>query len=165
MAWTINEDVWIERNADGYARLIRHLLYPFREDPVSGNPYQLAVAYLRVVQNLLGITEQQIDHLADTIPPQGDSGEPVQSDLHGPQLRWRQRIEIGRDKTAILTIQQTHDGAGRRADVEGAGLRILIHRRPITGALSITGVTSTLRRDFNLSAAPGLSVVLADVFP
>ena len=25
MAWTINEDVWIERNADGYARLIRHL--------------------------------------------------------------------------------------------------------------------------------------------
>ena len=59
MAWTINEDVWIERNADGYARLIRHLLDPFPEDPVSGNPYQLAVAYLRVVRNLLGITHSR----------------------------------------------------------------------------------------------------------
>jgi len=165
MAWTINEDVWIERNADGYARLIRHLLYPFPEDPVSGNPYRLAVAYLRVVQNLLGITQQQIDHLADTIPPQEDSRDPVQSDLHGPQLRWRQRIEIRRDETLILTIQQTHDGAGRRADVEGSGLRILIHRRPDTGVLGIDGATSTLRRDFNLSAMPALSDVLADVFP
>jgi hypothetical protein len=26
MAWTINDNVWVERNADGYARLIRHLL-------------------------------------------------------------------------------------------------------------------------------------------
>jgi hypothetical protein len=163
MAWMINDDVWVERNADGYARLIRHLLDPFPEDSASDNPYQLSVAYLRVVRNLLGITEEQIDNLANTIPKPEGSGNPTPDVLHGPQLRWRQEIEIRRDETVVLAIQQTHDGAAarwdalfERSDVEDAGLRIVLHRRAETGLhgpLFITGATSTLRREFDFDPA------------
>jgi hypothetical protein len=163
MAWTVNDNVWIERNADGYARLIRHLLYPFPGDPAGDNPYQLTVAYLRAVPNLLGITEEQIDNLANTIPKPEGSGNPAPDALHGPQLRWRQEIEIRGEETVVLAIQQTHDGAAagsgaffERTDVEDAGLRIVLHRRAETGLhgpLYITGTTSTLRREFNFDPA------------
>jgi hypothetical protein len=163
MAWTINDNVWVEHNADDYARLIRHLLYPFPEDSASNDPYQLAVAYLRVVQNLLGITEGQIDNLANTIPRPDGSGNATPDALHGAQLRWRQEIEIRSEETVVLAIQQTHDGAApgssalfERTDVEDAGLRIVLHRRAKTGppgALFITGATSTFRRNFNFDPA------------
>jgi hypothetical protein len=163
MAWTINDNVWVERNADGYARLIRHLLYPFPEDSTSDDPYQLTVAYLLVVQNLFGITEEQIDSLANTIPKPEGSGNPTPDALHGPQLRWRQEVEIRGEETVVLIIQQTHDGATarsgalfERSDVEDAGLRVVLHRRAETGLhgpLFITGATSTLRREFDFDPA------------
>ena len=154
MAWTINNNVWIERGPDGYARLIRHLLYPFAEDSDSGNIYLIALAYLRVTHDLLGITTGQIDNLANTIPKPDGSGNSTPEGLHGPQLRWRQRIEIRDRETVVLMIQQTHDGAGPRADVEGAGLRVVVHRTPKAGTFRITGATSTLRRKFNFEPLP-----------
>jgi hypothetical protein len=149
MAWTINDNVWIERNADGYARLISHLLYPFPDDAGGDNVYVLALAYLRVVQNLLGITAQQIENLAKTVPgPNGSRSSP----RDGPQLRWRQRIDIRGGETVVLIIQQTNSVAGRRADVEDAGLRVVAQRAAKSDPFRITGATSTLRQEFNFGA-------------
>jgi hypothetical protein len=151
MAWTINDNVWIERGADGYAHLISHLLYPFPDDTGSDNVYVLALAYLRAVQTLLGITEQQIENLAQTIPGPNGSGNPQLNGLQGPQLRWRQRIDIRDKETVVLIIQQTNSIAGRRADVEDAGLRVVAQRTAKSNSFRITGATSTLRREFNFA--------------
>jgi hypothetical protein len=152
MAWTIDENVWVERNADGYARLISHVLYPFPDVAGGDNVYMLALAYLRAVQTLLGITEQQIANLAKTIPGLDGSGNPAPNGLQGPQLRWRQRIDIRGGKTVVLIIQQTNSIAGRRADVEDAGLRVVVQRTAESDTFRITGATSTLRREFNFAA-------------
>jgi hypothetical protein len=151
MDWTINENVWVERNAEGYACLISHVLYPFPDVAGGDNVYVLALAYLRAVQTLLGITEQQIENLAKTIPGTGSEGNPAANGLQGSQLRWRQRIDIRGGETTVLIIQQTHDGAGRRADVESAGLRVVVQRTAKSDAFRITGATSTLRREFNFA--------------
>jgi hypothetical protein len=151
MAWTISENVWVERNANGYARLISHVLYPFPQPLDGADPYRLALAYLGAVQELLGITEEQIDNLAKTIPQPGGSGNPAPNGLQGPQLRWRQRIDIRGGETVVLIIQQTNSVAGRRADVESAGLRLIVQRTSKSGTLRITGATSTLRREFNFA--------------
>jgi len=151
MVWTINDNVWIERGSDGYAHLISHLLYPFPDDAGSDNVYVLALAYLRAVQPLLGITEEQIDNLAKTIPQSGRSGNPAPNGLQGPQLRWRQRIDIRGGETVVLIIQQTNSIAGRRADVEDAGLRVVVQQTAKSATFRITGATSTLRRKFNFA--------------
>jgi len=167
MAWTINENVSVERNADGYAQLISHLLYPFPQPQDGTDPYRLALDYLRAVQNLLGITEQQIENLAKMIPGAGGSGNSAPNGLQGPQLRWRQRINIRGGETVVLIIQQTNSIAGRRADVEDAGLRVVVQRTAKSDTLRITGATSTLRHEFNFAATrpEDIDQDLADRWP
>ena len=152
MPWTINENVWVGRNAEGFARLISHVLYPFPDVAGGDNVYVLALAYLRAVQTLLGITEQQIENLAKTIPGAGGAGNPPPNGLQGPQLRWRQRIDIRGGETVVLSIQQTNSVAGRRADIEDAGLRVVVQRTAESDTFRITGATSTLRHQFNFAA-------------
>jgi hypothetical protein len=151
MTWTVNANVWIERKSDGDAGLISHLLYPFPQPPEGDDPYRLAAAYLHAVRDLLGITEEQIEYLENTIPGRDDAGKPPPGALLGPGLRWRQEIKIREAETVVLTIQQTKDVAGLRGDVEGAGLRVFVQRTAKSGSYRITGLTSTLRREFNFA--------------
>ena len=138
MPWTVEDpNVWIERGPSGFATLVRHLSYPFTD---GADEPALAVGYLRQVKGALGLTDVQIDALIDQA-----GAEPT-----GTQLRWAGRIEL-RGETIVRLIQQTHSRPGLfpQTDVEGAGLRIMMHRSPDRSRLRITSVTSTLRHHFD----------------
>jgi len=61
MGWSIDGDVYVEKNEDGFAGLIRHLQHPFTDADAGKSEYLLTIAYLRKIKKLLGITDDQIE--------------------------------------------------------------------------------------------------------
>lgn len=175
MAWEIDDNVFIERDEDDYARHLHHIQSPFAESS-SADPYEVALRYLQETGSEFGIEPHQIKWLAENRPANNEqSGETCQ--VSGPQLRWRARRTIRSGETEVLVVQQTHDMPLRvrlrvrlpstrlPIDVEGvatvhldvheAGLRIVMHRRG--QSLEVAGATSTLQHNFNFSHARALA--------
>ncbi len=171
MTWSIDADVWIERDEHGFARHLRHVQSPFSAAGAS-DPYRLALSYLRQVGDEIGVTPKQLDHLSNSIP----TGKPP--DQEGPiclqpgkQLRWW-RLHDLRNETIVLVIQQSHDIPVRLKlvwpivldvtslplNVYGSGVRIVL-RRQGDGSLVVTGATSTLRHAFNFEHAAALATL------
>jgi hypothetical protein len=176
MSWSIDSDVWVERDGDGFATQLRHIQSPY-SSPGTTDPYTLAINYLGAVKDEFDLDQEQINFLAGNLPPAG-SEEGATSDKDGSWLRWRQRRDLrpqvsvhGSGKivvyyeTTVLVLQQTHNvtivpllnlGPNAHFDVFGAGLRVVLHRRSPT-ELVVTGATSTLQHNFNLGHATALA--------
>src|SRR6476469_7802972 len=159
MVWSIDDDVWVERDDEGFATQLRHIQSPFSTG--TTDPYDLAVEYLGAVKEELGLDRNQIDFLADPAhrPPAGqDWGDTNR--MEGEWLRWRQRRDLRpwqedgavHFETTVLVLQQTHYVPlpphlwflSPFPDVFASGIRIVMHRRS-AGELAVTGATSTLR--------------------
>ena len=153
MSWSVNKDVSVERDGNGRVRVVRHIGQPFTGGP---SPYGLAADYLEAVRDLIGITDEQIDFLrtSASAAAKDGRGDGLASTRPGPQLRWVLRTEQ-RSETIVLLIQQTFDAviSGEQVDVEGSGLRVLVHTTPTPHTQRIGGLSSTLRESF-LRAAP-----------
>ena len=171
MVWSIDDDVWVERDDEGFATQLRHIQSPFSTG--TTDPYDLAVDYLGAVKEELGLDRNQIDFLADPAhrPPAGqDWGDTNRKE--GEWLRWRQRRDLRpwqedgavHFETTVLVLQQTHYVPlpphlwflSPFPDVFASGIRIVMHRRS-AGELAVTGATSTLRHNFNLAHARALA--------
>jgi hypothetical protein len=182
MAWDIDDNVFIERDEDNYARHLHHIQSPFAEQ-AGTDPYDVALAYLEKTSSELDVERRHLEWLGQKLPPAGaETGDT--NPEPGPQLRWRARRTIRNGETRarwtnhngeteVLVIQQTHDIPVRvrlrltnpaiildrivpiPLDVHGAGLRIVMHRRG--SQLEVVGATSTLRHNFDFAHARALA--------
>jgi hypothetical protein len=169
MDWQVDGDVWIERDDDGFSQHLRHIQSPFFIAGMT-NPYRLALRYLAAVGHDLGITDDQLTHLAATIPGNpSTNAEGTPREAPGEQLRWWRYREL-RNETIVVVIQQTHDVPVRLKvtvpypielttlflNVYGSALRIVLHRQA-NGELVVTGATSTLQHNFDFAHATALA--------
>ncbi|MFO1085513.1 MAG: hypothetical protein U1E21_13180 [Reyranellaceae bacterium] len=175
MVWTVNDDVTLERDTDGFALQVRHLQSPYLDEASRTDPYSVATSYLQRIGPEIGVSPSQIDFL-ERNPPKESDEEGAKNWETGAQLRWWRRREIGNRSlgtTVALIIQQTHDipirlrlevggkpvfegSVSLPMEVHGSGLRVVMHRRQ-GGEFAVTGVTSTLRRAFDFRHATALA--------
>jgi hypothetical protein len=158
------DDLLVERDADGVAREIRHLV------PVTvtaGSAREAALAYLdaMVAENrarapaarLFPIGPEDIEHLRRTVGQRGRAS----SRTRRVSLRWRWDRVIRRHgvvESTIVTAQQIAPAGRRRinVDVLGSGIRVIVDHADRPGAFAIAGATSTLAG--NLAATPALDL-------
>jgi len=130
-----NSDTWAERDAGGALRHLRHLAVPVTYDR-NWSDQEVALAYLARPDGY-GLSEAQLALLgrrreAPGTPPPGE----------GEWYRWLPTRHLparpgGTARASAVLLQQTcaflADGRIEEMDVEGAGLRVVIRRRPAAG--------------------------------